>query len=93
MSDLVDDLRRDAASGDCCASTSELLSRAADEIVRLRGVQRLFACPCSHTTPCDPRCTCAVPYSSRGCARCCTYGSKEQQVKAAKRIVRLLDRA
>ena len=41
------------------------------------------ACPCLHIEPCDPRCACVSPYSSRGCVRCCSYGSKEQQKSAA----------
>lgn len=42
------------------------------------------ACPCLHDMPCDSRCTCVNPASSRGCDRCCTYGSPEQQrAKAA----------
>lgn len=44
------------------------------------------ACPCLHTTPCDAYCTCVQPLSSRGCARCCTYGSPEQQRNAAEYI-------
>lgn len=44
------------------------------------------ACPCLHTTPCHPNCTCVVSVSSRGCARCCSYGSKEQQRTAAERL-------
>lgn len=87
--DLVDDLRRDATSGDCCASTSDLMQRAADEIERLRGVAGLLACPCVHTEPCSPRCTCVMPYSSRGCRRCCSYGSKEQRVAVAERLAKL----
>lgn len=42
------------------------------------------ACPCLHTTPCDPRCTCVMPASSSGCLRCCTYGSPEQQRSMAE---------
>lgn len=42
------------------------------------------ACPCLHIEPCSPNCTCVEPYSSHGCARCCSYGSKEQQIAAAK---------
>jgi hypothetical protein len=44
------------------------------------------ACPCLHIEPCDPYCTCRNPYSSRGCARCCSYGSPEQQRAAAERL-------
>src|SRR4051812_34248416 len=46
------------------------------------------ACPCLHTTPCDPRCTCVMPASSSGCRRCCSYGSTEQQRVKAERLVR-----
>lgn len=37
------------------------------------------SCPCHHTTPCHPNCTCVKPFMSRGCSRCCRYGSSEQQ--------------
>lgn len=43
-------------------------------------------CPCLHTTPCDPRCTCISSASSFGCRRCCSYGSPEQQKAAAARL-------
>lgn len=42
------------------------------------------ACPCLHIEPCDPYCTCKNPFSSRGCMRCCSYGSPEQQRAAAE---------
>jgi len=47
------------------------------------------ACPCFHTTPCHPQCTCAHPAASHGCDRCCTYGSPEQQQAQAERLARL----
>lgn len=47
-------------------------------------------CPCQHMTPCHPTCTCVVPVSSRGCQRCCTYGSPAQQRQQAERIAALL---
>lgn len=49
------------------------------------------SCPCLHTTPCMENCTCVKPFSSYGCLRCATYGSKGQQELAAKIIVRQLD--
>lgn len=51
------------------------------------------ACPCLHTDPCSDRCTCVEPGSSRGCSRCCTYGSEEQQAARAKRLAELIDDA
>lgn len=45
------------------------------------------ACPCLHTTPCHPRCTCVNGFSSHGCSRCCTYGSSDQQKAMAERLV------
>lgn len=45
------------------------------------------SCPCEWTEPCDPRCTCAVPFSSVGCRRCCKYGSDEQRKGMAEIIV------
>ena len=49
------------------------------------------SCPCLHTTPCDERCSCVNPFSSFGCRRCCTYGSKEQQKKTAEYLVKKID--
>lgn len=49
------------------------------------------ACSCLYTTPCDPRCTCVYAHSSRGCARCCSYGSKEQRRANAARLAALID--
>jgi hypothetical protein len=48
-----------------------------------------LSCPCLHTEPCNPRCTCVHGGSSVGCSRCCTYGSKEQQKKTAERLAAL----
>lgn len=48
-------------------------------------------CPCVYTTPCDERCTCVNPMSSRGCARCCTYGSLEQRTRRAENLARGID--
>jgi 8-oxo-dGTP diphosphatase len=50
-----------------------------------------LACPCLHTKPCDPRCTCLQPLSSVGCRRCCSYGSKAQQKKAAESLAQRID--
>lgn len=47
-------------------------------------------CPCLYTTPCDPQCTCVKPYSSRGCNRCCSYGSVEQRKQMAEYLVRMV---
>ena len=52
--------------------------------------QEAKACPCLHTTPCDPQCTCAHPHMSAGCLRCCSYGSPEQQLASAKFIAAAL---
>ena len=42
------------------------------------------ACPCGYGNPCQKHCTCVEPWSSRGCRRCCRYGSLEQrQYRAA----------
>lgn len=49
------------------------------------------ACPCLHTTPCKPGCTCVQPVSSAGCLRCCTYGSSEQQRKMAEHLAKVID--
>ena len=49
--------------------------------------QRADGCPCRHTTPCSPNCTCVNRASSHGCSRCCRYGSPEQQRAQAERLV------
>jgi len=59
-----------------------LLTRVRNELTALRDASR--ACPCKHTTPCIPHCTCASPLSSAGCRRCCTYGSTTQQKLTAE---------
>ena len=48
----------------------------------------LSSCPCVHTTPCDPDCTCVNPWMSRGCARCCSYGSLERRKLMAEHLAR-----
>jgi hypothetical protein len=53
--------------------------------------EQLESCPCLHTTPCTPNCTCVNGFSSFGCRRCCAYGSKEQQVAQAEQLARLID--
>lgn len=47
---------------------------------------RTESCPCEfpEIEPCDPHCTCRVGGSSRGCRRCCRYGSREQQASRAR---------
>lgn len=56
---------------------------------RLEVLERIThqACPCLHTTPCDERCTCVNGWSSFGCRRCCSYGSKEQRKTMAEHLV------
>lgn len=49
------------------------------------------SCPCLHTTPCHKDCTCVNEFSSRGCRRCCSYGSKEQQKKMAEILAKKID--
>jgi hypothetical protein len=61
------------------------LKDARAEIARLRE-SAFDGCPCRHTTPCDEMCTCVKAHSSRGCARCCSYGSPEQQREMADRL-------
>ena len=59
----------------------------------LRAVEKSAPCPCLHTTPCDPSCTCLHPASSRGCRRCCTYGSKDQKETRARHLAAAIDAA
>lgn len=49
--------------------------------------ERKGGCPCEHTTPCHPDCTCINHFMSRGCERCCRYGSSEQQKAMAEYLV------
>lgn len=48
------------------------------------------ACPCTHGAICDPNCSCVHPYSSRGCAFCCSYGSAEQKETRAVHLRKLI---
>jgi 8-oxo-dGTP diphosphatase len=49
------------------------------------------ACPCIHTTPCRPDCTCVQPFSSFGCRRCASYGSPEQQRAKSESLATRID--
>ncbi len=49
------------------------------------------ACPCLHTTPCAGDCSCVVMVSSKGCLRCCSYGSAEQQQAMAESLAAFID--
>lgn len=55
-------------------------------------IRRNDSCPCKHTTPCDPRCTCVLSISSSGCLRCCAYGTPEQQQAAAQHLAAVGDK-
>lgn len=46
-------------------------------------------CPCEfeEIEPCHPQCTCRTPVLSAGCRRCATYGSDEQRLAVARRLV------
>lgn len=54
--------------------------------LKAREADVVNSCPCIYTEPCDERCTCVQPFSSRGCRRCCAYGSLEQRRDNAKRL-------
>ena len=43
-------------------------------------------CPCLYIEPCSDRCTCISGASSRGCDRCCSYGSIEQRTVRAHKL-------
>ena len=60
-------------------------SKLGEDVIPYRG------CPCLHTTPCSPQCTCANRFSSYGCMRCCSYGSPEQQKQRAEVLAQLGD--
>jgi len=51
------------------------------------------ACPCLHTVPCNPQCTCVTPVMSFGCLRCCSYGSPDQQQAMAKHLASAIDKS
>lgn len=44
------------------------------------------SCPCTHGFPCAEDCSCIRPYSSKGCSRCCRYGSDEQKKQQSEII-------
>jgi len=46
-------------------------------------------CPCLFMEPCHPLCSCRIPLQSAGCARCCRYGSEEQQRSMARHLALL----
>ena len=69
-------------------SKLELSGKTIDDKVALAKNE---SCPCTHTIPCHPRCTCIDSFSSRGCKRCCSYGSKEHQKKMAEHLARKID--
>lgn len=48
-------------------------------------------CPCTLTLPCGPQCTCAYPFLSGGCQRCCRYGSDKQRLLVAEWLVTLME--
>lgn len=73
---------RDALAAAVLALPDEVLDHGAAS----SAVQPHAACPCLHATPCDPHCTCVKPFSSRGCGRCCSYGSPEQQRAKAEHL-------
>lgn len=52
-------------------------------------IEEISSCPCSLVEPCRASCSCAHSFLSGGCDRCCMYGSKEQRLEAAKRVVEL----
>lgn len=56
------------------------------EILKARLAFGHAICPCTLVEPCSPHCTCADPMMSGGCSRCCSYGSKEQQIESAKQL-------
>jgi hypothetical protein len=49
------------------------------------------SCPCEYVAPCKPSCTCARPHMSGGCRRCCAYGSDEQRLARARKLVAMED--
>ena len=51
----------------------------------------MIGCPCVYTTPCHTNCTCVRGGSSQGCARCCSYGSAQQQRAMAEHLAAVID--
>ena len=54
-------------------------------------IGKVGGCPCLHTVPCSPQCSCANQLLSGGCTRCCNYGSAEQRHEQAERLTRNQD--
>lgn len=50
-------------------------------------------CPCLHTEPCSPACSCASPVMSGGCFRCCSYGDEERKKRRAEVLAKLISGA
>ena len=48
-------------------------------------------CPCLYTVPCHRDCSCVNPFMSRGCLRCASYGSSEQQRAMAEHLAIKID--
>lgn len=59
-----------------------------------KGCGRSETCPCAfpEIEPCMEDCSCADQFMSAGCARCCSYGSREQRLSNARRLVRILEK-
>lgn len=65
----------------------EALRDLMSDVVALEGRAReVSVCPCRVIAPCGPNCSCSNGLLSGGCARCASYGSREQQESAARTI-------
>ena len=52
------------------------------------GVARVSGCPCTLVKPCLHNCSCANLAQRGGCKRCARYGDRDQQIAAARHLVR-----
>ena len=65
-----------------------------ERVEECKSCGRSETCPCSfpEIEPCMEDCSCANQFMSAGCARCCSYGSREQRLSNARRLVRIIEK-
>jgi hypothetical protein len=74
------------------------LSRISAEMTSLSGgtankscMEKRCPCEFKELQACSDNCSCRNPIMSGGCTRCATYGSYEQQLAMARRLVNASD--
>lgn len=72
------------------ARTAWLAARLAELVESVRG-EGPASCPCLYGDPCSQHCSCAYPFMSGGCERCCAYGIAEQRAEHARELIAKID--